>query len=181
MNNLTAPQEIEALVEGSALSRLRDMMPREEIMWTDIEKAWALREGRKERYGSTGGKLGGTVVVHFIKRNEWFLEAALALLEGEEVVEKAPVVASGLGVVGTGGMRGKVGLPLLEEIGDDERRTSGEDAPPALVIDESLPVADARSEPSSSELSSLLTSSTSISSSSPSDNDRLEEQASSNS
>ncbi|KDQ16752.1 glycosyltransferase family 31 protein [Botryobasidium botryosum FD-172 SS1] len=154
MGNLTAPQEIEALVEGSALSRLRDMMPREEITWGDVERAWALREGRKERYAGTGGNVGGTVVVHFIKRNEWFLEAALALLEGEEVVERPPVVPEE--PVSMGGVRVKVGLEE-EEIGDDERRTSGEDATPALVVDEPLPVVETRSESEpGSEESSLL-------------------------
>jgi len=118
------------------------------------------------------------------------LEAALALLEGEEVVERpvVPVEAVGVGM-GSGGVRVKVGglegVPESEseEIGDDERRTSGEDATPALVVDEPLPVVEARSEPASEEPSSLLsTSSTSISSSTitaPSDNDRLEELASS--
>jgi hypothetical protein len=31
--------------------------------------------------------VGGTVVVHFIKKNMWYLETALALLEGEEQSE----------------------------------------------------------------------------------------------
>jgi len=44
-----------------------------------------LREGRKKRYN--GQRLGGTIVVHFIKKHMWFFETALALLEGEEVTE----------------------------------------------------------------------------------------------
>lgn len=47
------------------------------------EYAWARREGRKTRY--QGQRLGGTVVVHFLKKNMWFLETALALLEGDEL------------------------------------------------------------------------------------------------
>lgn len=47
--------------------------------------AWTHREGRKKRYESK--RVGGTVVVHFIKKNMWFLETALALLEGEEYSE----------------------------------------------------------------------------------------------
>lgn len=49
------------------------------------EDAWRQREGRKARYA--GQRVGGTVVVHFIKKNMWFLETALALLEGEEETE----------------------------------------------------------------------------------------------
>jgi hypothetical protein len=78
--NLTPPQSVEALVEGSPMSRLRD-----NIVLGGAEVAWKQREGRRRRY--QGQRVGGTVVVHFIKRNEWFLETALALLEGEEVVE----------------------------------------------------------------------------------------------
>jgi hypothetical protein len=31
--------------------------------------------------------LGGTIVVHFIKKHMWFFETALALLEGDEETE----------------------------------------------------------------------------------------------
>jgi hypothetical protein len=36
-------------------------------------------------------RVGGTVVVHFIKKNMWYLETALALLEGEEYSESEKV------------------------------------------------------------------------------------------
>jgi hypothetical protein len=96
--NLTTEQEVEALIEGSALSKLRDetvgggtgeATPRE------VDSAWRRRESRKARMGvmiastsgaqstEDSGAVGGTVVVHFIKRNEWFLETALAFLEDE--------------------------------------------------------------------------------------------------
>ena len=45
--------------------------------------AWKYREGRRRRY--EGKRVGGTVVVHFIKKNMWFLETAAALLHGEDV------------------------------------------------------------------------------------------------
>lgn len=48
--------------------------------------AWRHREGRQTRY--EGQRVGGTVVVHFIKKNMWFLETAAALLLGEEVTEE---------------------------------------------------------------------------------------------
>ena len=49
------------------------------------EHAWVHREGRNTRY--EGKRVGGTVVVHYIKKNMWYLETALALLEGEELSE----------------------------------------------------------------------------------------------
>ncbi|KAF9457075.1 hypothetical protein BDZ94DRAFT_1274185 [Collybia nuda] len=70
---------IEALVEGSDMSMVREGSP----MTPDY--AWTHREGRKRRY--EGNRVGGTVVVHFIKKNMWYLETALALLEGEELLD----------------------------------------------------------------------------------------------
>jgi hypothetical protein len=49
------------------------------------EYAWTHREGRRVRY--EGQRVGGTIVVHFIKKHMWYLETALALLEGEEQSE----------------------------------------------------------------------------------------------
>jgi hypothetical protein len=45
------------------------------------ERAWRAREGRITRYQNK--RVGGTVVVHFIKKHMWFLETALAFLEGD--------------------------------------------------------------------------------------------------
>ncbi|KAF7306905.1 Glycosyltransferase family 31 protein [Mycena indigotica] len=75
--DLTIPQSIEALVEGSEMSTLREGSPK------TPDYAWNRREGRRTRY--QGQRVGGTVVVHFIKKNMWFLETALALLEGDEL------------------------------------------------------------------------------------------------
>ncbi|KAI9444781.1 hypothetical protein H4582DRAFT_1911232 [Lactarius indigo] len=77
--NLTVPQSIEALVEGSDMSGLY-----EGSIWS-AEDAWQLREGRKKKYN--GQRLGGTVVVHFIKKHMWFFETVLALLGGDEETE----------------------------------------------------------------------------------------------
>jgi hypothetical protein len=49
------------------------------------EYAWAHRGGRQKRY--EGQRVGGTIAVHFIKKHMWFLETALALLEGDEKSE----------------------------------------------------------------------------------------------
>lgn len=46
------------------------------------EYAWRNREGRLARF--EGKRIGGTVAVHFIKKNMWYLETALALLEGDD-------------------------------------------------------------------------------------------------
>ena len=58
--------------------------------------AWTHREGRKTRY--EGKRVGGTIVVHFIKKNLWYLETALALLEGREQSESEKYEESARGV-----------------------------------------------------------------------------------
>ncbi|PPQ80805.1 hypothetical protein CVT25_001930 [Psilocybe cyanescens] len=77
--DLSTTHSVEALVEGSAMSLLREGSP------MTPEYAWTHREGRKARY--EGHRVGGTVVVHFIKKNMWYLETAIAMLEGEEESE----------------------------------------------------------------------------------------------
>ena len=47
--------------------------------------AWAHREGRNTRYDNK--RVGGTVCVHFIKKNMWFLETATAFLEMQDTTE----------------------------------------------------------------------------------------------
>lgn len=74
--NLTPQQSIEALVEGSHMSKLTPDGPE------TATQAWTQRETHSQRY--EGKRVGGTMIVHFIKRNEWFLETAMALL-GDDV------------------------------------------------------------------------------------------------
>jgi len=76
---MTTWESIEALVEGSEMSKIREDTP------ITAEYAWDTREGRNTRY--EGKRVGGTVVVHFIKKNMWFLETAMALLHMEETTE----------------------------------------------------------------------------------------------
>lgn len=52
---------------------------------TVSDEAWRTREGRITRY--EGKRVGGTTVVHSIKKHMWFLEAAYALLEGDDYTE----------------------------------------------------------------------------------------------
>ncbi|KAF9787168.1 glycosyltransferase family 31 protein [Thelephora terrestris] len=70
---------VEALVEGSDMSMLREGTP----MTPDY--AWAHREGRNTRYDNK--RVGGTVCVHFIKKNMWFLETALTFLGMQDTTE----------------------------------------------------------------------------------------------
>jgi hypothetical protein len=76
---LLPAQAVEALTEGAEMSLLREGGE------TTPEYAWQRREGRNTRY--EGKRVGGTVTVHFVKHDAWFLETALALLEGEDVTE----------------------------------------------------------------------------------------------
>lgn len=77
--DLTTRQSIEALVEGSDMSKLKEGGE------PSASDAWTQREGRRKRYENK--RVGGTVVVHFIKKNPWYMETALALLEDEEFTE----------------------------------------------------------------------------------------------
>ncbi|KAF8642320.1 hypothetical protein AX16_009590 [Volvariella volvacea WC 439] len=76
---LSLPYSVEALVEGSEMSGLGEGNP------MTPEYAWHHRQGRTARY--QGQRVGGTIVVHFIKKHMWFMETAIALLEGEELSE----------------------------------------------------------------------------------------------
>ncbi|KAJ4486093.1 glycosyltransferase family 31 protein [Lentinula aciculospora] len=88
VSDLSTLESIEALVEGSEMSLIRpDTTSSLSITSTQdaVSRAWANREGRNARF--EGKRVGGTIVVHFIKQNTWFLETALALLEGEDYTE----------------------------------------------------------------------------------------------
>ncbi|KAG8797260.1 hypothetical protein FRC17_007802, partial [Serendipita sp. 399] len=89
--NLTPMQSVEALVEGSPMSRVGTSSHSEDpslepsvALQRSVNRAWMEREGRRARYENK--KLGGTVLVHFIKKNEWWEETTLALLGGDEYV-----------------------------------------------------------------------------------------------
>ena len=71
--NLTTPELVEALVEGSEMSMLRDGQG-------SVKEAWERRPSRSMRFENK--RLGGTVVVHFIKKSSWYLETAIAMLGG---------------------------------------------------------------------------------------------------
>lgn len=84
--SMSPMQEVEALVESSPLSRLKDYaglrpnVPEAEL----VKQLYTERPKREELYRNNPKEYGGTVVVHFIKRNDWFMETALALLGPHE-------------------------------------------------------------------------------------------------
>ncbi|CUA68960.1 hypothetical protein RSOLAG22IIIB_13877 [Rhizoctonia solani] len=71
-SNLTLPQAMEALIEGSGMSLLTADQ--------DPDEVYARRESWEEKY--RGAKVGGSVVVHYVKRREWWLECVEVLLGG---------------------------------------------------------------------------------------------------
>lgn len=99
---------VEALIEGSDMSMLREGLsglisacssvdPNIRCSLLDIpmtpDYAWAHREGRNTRYDNN--RVGGTVCVHFIKKNMWYLETALAFLEMQDTTELEMIYSSG--------------------------------------------------------------------------------------
>ncbi|KAF9237335.1 glycosyltransferase family 31 protein [Melanogaster broomeanus] len=86
LQDMTFAETVEALVEGSDMSRLREGIS------TKTDDAWRHREGRSKRYENR--RVGGTIVVHFIKKHMWFLETALAFLEADDYSESELEVIS---------------------------------------------------------------------------------------
>ncbi|CAE6429062.1 unnamed protein product [Rhizoctonia solani] len=98
--NLTLGMEVEALIEGSALANALSMRgykytdytngdtpgfteneEQDQVsQWAHVQAVYDLREDLRVRY--LGKNIGGTVVVHYVKKDEWFLETSLALLDG---------------------------------------------------------------------------------------------------
>jgi hypothetical protein len=74
--NLTIRQSIEALVEGSAMSQVS---PAEAS--AVLREIYERRERPRKRYAPSGRVgLGGTVVVHYVKKAEYWLECVEVLL-----------------------------------------------------------------------------------------------------
>lgn len=53
-----------------------------------VEKVYEQRPTRSQRFRNDPVERGGTAIVHYIKRPEWFLETALALLGSLPVGDK---------------------------------------------------------------------------------------------
>ncbi|CAD6567355.1 MAG: hypothetical protein TREMPRED_003558 [Tremellales sp. Tagirdzhanova-0007] len=90
-DDLSAVEQVEALTEGSPLSILAPddpRPPRPKHTRTDktrsirhqISRAFASRPTRNERFLGDPDERGGTVVVHYIKKPDWFIETMLAFL-----------------------------------------------------------------------------------------------------
>lgn len=79
--NLTPLQRVEALVEGSEMSLLSPYSSVPDTSPLLPETVMARRPSIDDRYlgqWKAGRWGGGTVVVHYVKEREWFLETALA-------------------------------------------------------------------------------------------------------
>lgn len=109
--------------------------------------AWKYREGRQKRYGNK--RVGGTVVVHFIKKNMWFLETAAAFLHGEDVttLERALVQTRSEPLVEIGDSLEDDGAVKEEEEEDEDDLDPVSDSLPASFSG-SLPVAKHSSDSS---------------------------------
>jgi hypothetical protein len=96
VHDLSAGESVESLIEGSQLSlldphhhhhhHLDGNKPRKNPaeLRADIRQVYAERPSRQERFLNDERELGGTVVIHYIKKPEWFVETWLALLGGVE-------------------------------------------------------------------------------------------------
>lgn len=93
VHDLSAGESVESLIEDSQLSLLDphhhrhlDNKPRKNPaeLRAEIRQVYAERPSRKERFMNDERELGGTVVIHYIKKPEWFVETWLALLGGVE-------------------------------------------------------------------------------------------------
>ena len=94
VQDMRLDESVEALVEGSDMSKLHEgsfshshqrLLNFLSGIAYETAHAWRYREGRLKRYENK--RVGGTVVVHFIKKHAWFLETALAFLEADDYSE----------------------------------------------------------------------------------------------
>jgi len=111
--DLSANEQVEALIEGSPLSLLRNDPSSTDYatysksksssgMKRLIENAYGRKQNRRDRYLGDEEEKGGTVVVHYIKKQEWFVETMIALLgSGEEqgLEKERGEVGVGLGML----------------------------------------------------------------------------------
>lgn len=95
LDGLSPNQAIEALVEGSEMSLLsrlpkaqRQLPPTgsstsvnpDVSLIPDVMEIYSRRPTRLQRFNDDPHERGGTVVVHYVKKHEWFLETAIAML-----------------------------------------------------------------------------------------------------
>ncbi|KAJ9104532.1 hypothetical protein QFC21_002028 [Naganishia friedmannii] len=88
---MTPLQEVEALIEGSEMSllgrsdsnsqRSKKNQPLDPQL---LQEVYDRRLSRAQRFRNDPRERGGTAIVHYIKRQEWFMETALALLGPSE-------------------------------------------------------------------------------------------------
>jgi len=120
-SDMSATEEVEALVEGSPLSLLsantsysrspghakHQAFSKVESIRHGIHRTFASRPSRTERFLGDPEEGGGTVVVHYIKKPDWFVETMIAFLGTAE--EQGPSRRGlGTGVGSMGAKRGRV-------------------------------------------------------------------------
>lgn len=106
VHDLTAGESVESLIEGSQLSLLDPHhhgrgKPRRNPaeLRAEVRQVYSERPSRKERFLNDERELGGTVVIHYIKKSEWFVETWLALLGGVEEEDGRVLPAQDEGVL----------------------------------------------------------------------------------
>lgn len=106
----SAAEKVEMLTEGSQLSKLVEEQHKSTLTAEKLSKAELSRQvedvyrnsrpTRKERFLGDESERGGTVVVHYIKKTEWFVETMIAMLgSADEQAVWHRGVGNGLGLL----------------------------------------------------------------------------------
>lgn len=77
VKDLSEAEQVEALVEGSELSKITGR-PRRSAISAKVDTLMASKPTRSDRFLNSDH--GGTVIVHYIKKHEWFKETIAAML-----------------------------------------------------------------------------------------------------
>ena len=93
VEDMSAIQQVEALIEGSPLSQVASMAvqppdgqenhqvySKPSSLTQRIAETFASRPSRVDRFLGDPQERGGTVVVHYIKKPDWFVETMIAFL-----------------------------------------------------------------------------------------------------
>jgi len=136
-NDLSATEQVEALIEGSPSSLLnigvgvaddastipssRPKSHDPETIRHGISQTHSTRPTRAERFLGDPKERGGTVVVHYIKKPDWFAETMIAFLgTADEQGTGRHAGGSGFGAMGqsrVGGMQVVTGVKMTKDGG----------------------------------------------------------------
>ncbi|KAJ9115015.1 hypothetical protein QFC22_005343 [Naganishia vaughanmartiniae] len=100
---MTALQEVEALVEGSEMSLLGRYPSNSQRSKKNtpldpqfLQAVYDRRPSRAQRFRNDPHERGGTAIVHYIKRQEWFMETSLALLGPSDDGDASPTIVASM-------------------------------------------------------------------------------------